>query len=217
MRVPSIAIALILCALGSSGLAGETRVVITARGGRTVTATTEMRESIDPSGARRVEELGGAEDLRTLLAADGTAAIVEVSAKEGSARMVCDGKGVDVSGTWKGVAVRARCDLEGRSFYGRGFSLAARAFVRGGLKDLEFAYVRLDRPSKAVAMVLKSEGPGNFKGRPAIAVRLSPAGVLSAFWSARLLLDGQGNLLRYEGDLGPGTASFVSELVEVRP
>jgi hypothetical protein len=36
------------------------------------------------------------------------------------------------------------------------------------------------------------------------------------FWSARILLDEEGRILRYSGNQGPGTPDFVTELVETR-
>lgn len=211
------ATAFAFCLLATAAVAGETRIVSTTGGGKTVISTTERREVADPSGLR-IEEISDEESVTTLLAEDGTAKSVEVAAKDGgTALMVCDGSGVDVSGIWRGKPVKARCDLQGGRFYGRSFGLAARAFAKGGFKSLEFAYIRLDKPSKAMIMQLQPEGPAEFKGRRAAKVKLSPAGALSVFWKAHLLVDEEGNILRFEGNLGPGTPDFVSELVEVRP
>lgn len=121
-----------------------------------------------------------------------------------------------MSGTWKGKAIQDSYELKGRGFYGRGFDFVLRAFAKGGCAALQFPMINLAKPSKTTVLELKKEGSAEFKGRPAIKVRVAPTGMLAAFWSAHLLMDEEGSILKFEGNQGPGTPDFVAELVEVR-
>jgi hypothetical protein len=216
MRIAAIAAAILgLASASASALSGETRIVSTTSEGKTVLSTTERRE-IEEGAGLRVEEAGqdGSEVVR--LAADGTVVSDELRAKEGTIRMESDGEAVAVSGTWKGKSVSGRCELKGSAFYGAGFEFAARAFARGGFKNLKFMSIPMDKPSKSIVMEIGKEGTEEFRGRAAVKAKLSLAGPLSAFWSARILVDEEGRILRYSGNRGPGTPDFVSELVELR-
>jgi hypothetical protein len=203
---------MLICAVGFSG---ETLVVRTTSRGVTSTETTVVKRTQEGSDFR-VEETGETESVDTLLAEDGTVKSSEVRTEDGDALMVSDGSAVDISGTWRGKPLRARYELKGLRFYGRNFGFAAAAFARGGFAPLRFPVINLAKPSKSTVLELKKTGTADYEGRRAIEVKLAPTGMLAAFWSARLLLDDEGVILRYEGNRGPGTPDFVSELVETK-
>jgi hypothetical protein len=204
-----------LALLCAAGLSAETIVVSRTSGGQTVLSTTERKASAEGAGLR-VEESGEDGTTSALLAADGTVVSEELRAPDGILRLENDGKAVAVSGTWKGKAVSARCELKGSGFYGLGFGFAARAFARGGCKPLKFPSISPDKPSRSTFMTITKEGKEPYKGAEATKARIALSGALSAFWSARVLLDEEGRILRYEGNSGPGTPDFVTELVEVK-
>jgi hypothetical protein len=206
---------LVLMLAGAVGLWGEVRVVSVTSKGETKTAITEIRETAEGSGLR-VEESDEAGSASTLLAEDGTVKSTEIRAKDGTMLMISDGKTVAISGTWENKPFEGHYDLKGRGFYGQGFEFALRAFARGGCKPLEFPMISPMKPSKTMIMELTKKGTAAFKGREAIKVKIAPSGAMALFWSARFLIDEKGNVLRYEGNQGPGTADMVTELVEVK-
>jgi hypothetical protein len=212
MRLFSVLAFTLACA---AGLSSETRVVSRTSQGKTTIVATEIREIAEGKDLR-VEERGEEGSTSTLLAEDGTVKSTEFRAKDGTIRMVSDGKAVAISGTWKDKPVSGQYDLKGQAFYGEGFKFATRAFARGGCVPLEFPMISPTKPSKALVLKLTKEGSAAFKGREATEVKVAPSGALALFWSARLLIDDKGYILRYEGNQGPGTADMVTELVEVR-
>lgn len=212
MRLFAILAFILVC---SAGLSSETRVVSRTSKGKTTVAATEIREIAEGKDLR-VEESGEEGSTSTLVAEDGTVKSTEFRAKDGTLLLVSDGKAVAISGNWKDKPISGQYDLKGLAFYGEGFKFAARAFVRGGCAPLEFPMISPTKPSKAMVMKLTKEGSASFKGSEATKAKVAPSGALALFWSAQLLIDEAGNILRYEGNQGPGTADMVTELVEVR-
>jgi hypothetical protein len=199
----------------ATGLSSETRVVSRTSQGKTTIASTEIHEIAEGKDLR-VEESGEEGSTSTLIAEDGTVKSTEFRAKDGTILLVSDGKAVAISGNWKDKPISGQYDLKGLAFYGEGFKFAARAFARGGCAPLKFPVISPTKPSKAMVMKLTKEGSAVFKGREATQVKVAPSGAMALFWSARLLVDEAGNILRYEGNQGPGTADMVTELVEVK-
>lgn len=205
--------AMILCA---GALAAETRIVSTTSEGKTKTYSTEVREIPDGSGVE-IQEKGEEGSFSVHLDGDGLVRSVETQSKDGTILMVSDGKFVTVSGTWKGKAVGGKCDQKGLGFYGSGFEFALRALARGGLESLRFPMINPAEPSKAVVMELTREGSESYKGRDAIKVKIGLTGIMAAFWSAHLLVGGDGMILKYMGNQGPGTPYMETALLEVKP
>jgi hypothetical protein len=219
MRVAAFTISLLICAVGlSSSLGAETRTYAITSQGKTKTQTSVYRVKVEGGLVRVVEEASDPSEggtVESLLAADGTVSSAEIQMKQGSIRMTSDGKTVESSGTWNGKAISGRYALDGLGFYGNGFSFALRALAEGGLASLKFPMISIAKPSSATVMELKREGEDSFKGKRAIKVKLSLAGAMSVFWSARLLIGEDGTIYRFEGNQGPGTPAMVTELVGI--
>ncbi len=194
----------------------ETRVVSTRSEGKTRTVTTEFEE-VAKDGGVEVREVGEEGSLVALLDPAGEVRSFEIRSKEADLAMRSDGKVVTVSGTWKGKPIAGSCELKGLGYYGGGFEFALRALARNKLASLKFPMIRPAEPSKSTVMELTREGVEAYKGRSAIKVKVSLAGIMSALWSAHVLVGEDGTILRYTGNRGPGTADIVTELVEVRP
>jgi hypothetical protein len=199
----------------AAGLSSETRIISRTSQGKTMIVATEIRQIAEGKDLR-VEESSEDGNTNTLLAEDGTVKTTEFLAKDGTIRMESDGNVVTVSGTWKDKPIVGRYELRGKAFYGPGLKFAVRAFARGGFASLKFPVIQPTKPSKAMLMELTKEGTAVFNDREATKVKVAPSGAMAIFWSAHLLIDEEGNILRYQGNQGPGTADMVTELVEVK-
>jgi hypothetical protein len=200
----------------SGALGAETHVIRTTSAGKVTTTSTEVVE-LASSGGVEIREKSEEGSWRTLIGPDDRAVWQEIAGKDGSIRMVSDGRIVSVSGAWKGKPIAGSFELNGLGFYGNGFELALRAMAKGGLASLKFPAVQIKDPIRAVVMELTREGSEAFGGREAIKVKFSMSGAMSVFWSAHLLIDDQGTVLRYTGNKGPGTPAMIAELVRVDP
>lgn len=176
--------------------------------GKSETETLEQIHSTD-NGIRKVETIGKAQRSVSFVDSSGACVREEVKTEKGEYVMTSDGKNLTVSGTWDGKSINRTVPLNGKAFYGSGFTWSVKALLASGKKSMKFWMFNALEPDKPVEMEYKIQGDETVNGRKAKKIKIGLTGLMAAFWSATIWTDNEQRTIRYQGNSGPGTPEMT--------